>query len=276
MSSLTPEAGVSAAATGPVGSSPAEAPDAHSRRTRFALAVLALVLLMNGGAALIIKGDPNDADWAWEYALVSTAMTLGIFAAYTYGARDRALLRWGVVALTAGFVELVADAWLVLGTGTLNYNPWGTSSQPMIWESPAYMPFAWTGVLLQLITIGDALSRHMKRWLATLLTALIGGINIPLYEAWAFGADWWAYQHSPMIIENAPYYIIVGEMLLCLPFVWVARQTASASFKRCMAYGTLIGAGIFVSYWLAFQVLGRCGGYMQALDFAHGCLSKGP
>ncbi|MGZ3457054.1 MAG: DUF6989 domain-containing protein [Archangium sp.] len=275
MPTMTPQLGVLAAA-GTVDSSHTTELDGHVRRTRFVIAVLTLVVLMNGGAAMLIQGNPNDADRAWEYAVASTAMTLGIFSAYCYGARDRSLLRWGVVALTAGFIELAADAWLVLGTETLNYTPWGRSSQLMIWESPAYMPFAWTGVLLQIITIGDALNRRMKLWLASLITALIGGINIPLYEAWAFNADWWAYRDTPTIIKNAPYFIALGEFLMCLPLVWAARQTASASFRRCVAYGALLGVGIFASYWLAYQVMGSCGGHMQGLDFGHGCSLEVP
>lgn len=250
--------------------------NADARRTRLALVVLCLALLMNGGTAILIAGNREAASWAWEYALASSAMTLGIFCAYCYGAGDRSLFHWGVVALTAGFVELIADAWLVQGTNTLNYRPWGQSGQPMIWASPAYMPFAWTGVLLQIITIGDALRRHMRPWMATLLTGLLGGINIPLYEAWAFKANWWAYQHTPMIARNAPYFIALGEFLLCLPLGWFARKTADAPLWRCVAYGALIGAGIFVSYWVSYQLMGRCGGLVLGLDFAHGCMPAAP
>ncbi len=50
-----------------------------------------------------------------------------------------------IVAIVAGWVELLADWWLVSKTGTLVYYPGG----PFILRSPLYMPFAWGIVLIQ-------------------------------------------------------------------------------------------------------------------------------
>lgn len=57
--------------------------------------------------------------------------------------RTGAALLFGVVV---GLTELVADAWLVDYTRTLDYSIGGG---PMIWRSPLWMPLAWEVVAVQ-------------------------------------------------------------------------------------------------------------------------------
>lgn len=44
---------------------------------------------------------------------------------------------------------------------------------------------------------------------------MIGAINIPLYEQWAKGVNWWFYRNTAML-GGTPWYIIDGEFLIAL------------------------------------------------------------
>jgi hypothetical protein len=246
-----------------------------ARRIKFVLFTIGVLLFVNISASLI-----PSTKW-WKSAVFAVALNLSLYAAYTARYRDWKLLRWLVVVVVAGFVELVADWWLVMRagpildgvqTGNLIYG-----EMPKIWKSPAYMPLAWAGVLVQIMALGVWLRGRLGMVKATLITALIGGINIPVYEMIARWAEWWIYVHVPMAVKNAPWYIIVGEFLCCLPLVWIGVRAERARVDRLILLGVLAGAGIFVAYWVAFQMVGHCGDPLgssfagRVLDFVHGC-----
>lgn len=153
--------------------------------------------------------------------------------------------------LAAGAAELAADAWLVNITGTLVY-PAG----PRLWASPAYMPIAWFGMMSAASALTIALSRRLSLATAGILTALVLGVYIPIYEAIAAAAGWWRYQGTPMLAGVVPHYIILGEVLLALPFVWLTARLVRASVVGALALGIAEGLWIGASYYLAFQVVG--------------------
>lgn len=216
-------------------------------RLRFVLACMALVLGANVLGAWTQAGP--------RFALVSTAFTFVVMVVGTARRRDPVLARWLAIGFVAGWVEIATDAWLVAHTGTLVYPP----GVPMVWDSPVYMPFAWTLVLAQIGCIGGAL---LERWglaRATLATALLGGSSIPLYEHLAKGAGYWWYEHTPMLF-SAPLYIIVAEFLIAVPLVAVHRLAVDRPASHSLVLGLGVGLWMLPAVWIAWQLVGPCQG----------------
>ena len=151
--------------------------------------------------------------------------------------------------MALGFSELLADAWLVDSTRTLDYSIGGG---PMIWRSPLWMPFAWEVVAVQFAALGMWL---MGKWnvLGLMLTGVIGSINIPFYEEMALKTKWWSYSNCSMLLHT-PYYIILGEFLIVLGVVLFARRIKPSQVGLTVFNGILGGLWIFVSYAVAFWI----------------------
>lgn len=245
------------------------------RRPKFVLFTIVVLLVVNLSSSLILS-----TQW-WKSAVFAVALNLSIYACYIVYHRDWVLLRWMIVVVLAGFVELVADWWLVVHAGPVSggtelvHGNLVYGVMPHIWRSPAYMPLAWGGVLIQVIALGYFFHGRMGMLKASLLTGVIGGVNIPIYEHIARGAEWWTYVTTTMLIKNAPWYIVIGEFLCCLPLVWIAVNARQAKPGRLVLYGVIAGGSIFVAYYLAYYMVGRCegpfSGFGQALDIWHGC-----
>jgi len=222
--------------------------DAVSQRKRliFVLCTVGLLVTLNVIASIYALG--------WKSVAVNTAIILSLFVAFIFKHKDRVLLGWLVFGLVAGFGELLADWWLVQ-TGTLVY----PQDEPMIWVSPAYMPFAWAMVLLQIGGLASWFTERYSTVVAGVLTAVAAGINIPLYEHLAKGADWWFYQSTPMIF-SAPYYVILAEFLLAVPLAFFARRVTSGPLKGAVLLGVVEAFVMLVASWIGFKVLGPCVG----------------
>lgn len=222
------------------------------KAVRFTLFAIVGMLLLNIPATVFHLG--------WQSAAFNTALVLVVFIAYAAKRRDAWLFGWIVFGLVAGVVELGADWWLVHDTKTLVY----AADEPMILASPVYMPGAWAEVLMQLGILGYFLRSKFPMWVAILATSLIAGVNIPLYESFAKGADWWIYENTPMILD-APWYIILGEALLGPVLVWFAVLMHDKPLQRCVPLGIAMGLWIFVAYWLAWILVGPCDGALIQL-----------
>ncbi|MEO1369624.1 MAG: hypothetical protein AAFX50_20790, partial [Acidobacteriota bacterium] len=155
--------------------------------------------------------------------------------------------------LAAGFTELIADWWLVHKTQSLVY------PQAELVESPFYMPFAWTLIMAQMLGIAHWLRSRYSVATAMLITALICGVNIPIYEHLAKDAGWWYYTNTPLFF-SAPYYIILGEALIGIPLVICAAGLGEANYKRSVLYGVLCGLSILGAYMIAWWLVGPCTG----------------
>ncbi len=221
-------------------------------RMRFIAATIVLVAGSNVFGALTHAGP--------RFALASTAFTIVVMVAWTAWRRDPVLTRWLVIGFVAGWLEIVTDAWLVANTTTLLY----PKNEPMVWDSPLYMPFAWTIVLTQIGTLGGWLAERLSLLRATLLCALIGGTNIPLYEHLARDAGYWSYVNTPMVF-NAPWYIIVSEFLLSLPLVWFGRLAMAGGLGRSAGLGALVGLWMIPSVIIAWALVGPCQGALIQL-----------
>lgn len=226
------------------------------KRFRFVLATIALLLVANAIAAIYALG--------WISVTVNTAVILALYVGFAVRHSDRVMTGWLVFGLAAGVAELVADAYLVSGTGSLVY----VSGAPRIWDSPFYMPFSWTMVLVQLLAIGHWLASRMSLPTASVLTGLFGGLNIPVYEHMARHAEWWYYRATPTL-GGAPYYVILAEMLLALPLAWAAvrlARHAGDGLGRPVLLGIAEGAVMLFACIVAWWLLGPCEGAVIQLS----------
>lgn len=187
----------------------------------------------------------------WMGASLGVAQGLVWCAALHWRRRSRWLLNLAVCGIVAGFVELLADAWLVHETKTLLY----PSSGPFLFASPAYMPLAWFGMLSGGVALGMALRKRLSRATSTIATALGFGLYVPCYEAFAAHAGWWQYQSSAPSFGPVPTFIVIGEILIGLPLVAVTEFLAHARILVAMICGALLGVWIFASYALAWVAL---------------------
>jgi len=216
---------------------------ADSLRLRFVFATLTFVVIWNGINSLFKAG--------WIYATISTGLVLAADIIYLVRTRDNLFMRIFVFSLIAGFIELFADRWFVQSMQILVYPP----GEPMIWHSPLYMPFAWTIVLVQLTTIGWWLLKHCKVRSASLAAAFIGAANIPLYEEWARGANWWSYRNTAMI-GHTPWGIIIAEALIALTLPIAVRFFQSRRMAVSALLGVAQGFWMLAACVIAFQIIG--------------------
>src|SRR5687767_5861837 len=119
----------------------------NKKRTVFVMSIMTLGILILIIDSFQKKGWVS-AEW-WGYGLSA------VFLSYALINKDRIILNFFIFSLTAGFAELFADAWLVNYTNTLVY----PRPEPMLLSSPAYMPFSWNVVLLEVGFIGWLVSK---------------------------------------------------------------------------------------------------------------------
>lgn len=204
---------------------------------------LLLTLIWNGTCSLFAPG--------WIAASIIVALNWTIFTVYVLSRRDYLVARIVLFAITAGFVELFADWWLVAITKTLVYHDGGR----FIVSSPLYMPFAWGVVLTQTAYIGWRILKALGLIHAIIFTGILGTATIPFYELWANGAMWWYYQDCNML-GVVPYYIIMGEFLIASGVVLCLYLLEKCSWQLVLLLGIAQGLWIWVSYFISYSLLG--------------------
>lgn len=207
--------------------------------------VLATVLLNIAAVALLTLASWSD--WRTGLALNFADNLLLLTFMFRHG--DAMLGRLMLFGLAVGFAELPADAWLVDGTLTLDYTPGGG---PMLWRSPIWMPLAWQVLTVQFACIGLHLLDRFRAW-GIAAIGLLGAVNIPYYEEMARAIHWWQYRDCRMFLHT-PYYIILGETLIAILLACLAAWVRRGYWITALVLGIAGGAGIFVSYALAFGV----------------------
>jgi hypothetical protein len=185
----------------------------------------------------------------WEFAAAMSFGLMLIYVAYAFLMKEELLKRVILFALVAGFTELIADKWLVDVTKTLVYYP----DEPFIVRSPVYMPFSWAAILTSIGYTSHLISKHEDKWKTIALTVLMGGIIIPIFECWAYFAQWWWYQNCDMVY-HVPYYIILGEAIICVTLAGVIHAIENKSFLWAMALGIFQGLWIWLSYYVGLLV----------------------
>ena len=213
------------------------------RRTWLVLGIMTL------GIILLIIDSAQQKGWVsaaqWGYGLSA------LFLITALATSDRLLLRFFLFCITAGFVELVSDAWLVNYTDTLKY----PLPEPMILSSPAYMPFSWSVVLMEIGYIGWLLSYRWNMVKASLALCLLGAVLVPLYESWAIHAGWWHYQNTPMILE-VPLYVVLAEGILMITLPFMLRKVEHATPIAIVLWGLAEGVVMLLACFIAYGLVG--------------------
>jgi hypothetical protein len=188
----------------------------------------------------------------WISALILSFLVLTVDFVYIIKKEDHFLGKLIIFGLAAGITELLADAWLVDQTKTLFYE----HGEPLLVDSPIYMPVAWAVVLVQIGYIGYWISQRKGLLTGTLAAGVIGGVIIPIYESCAKGAGWWYYNDVGHMFWNAPYYIILGEFILALALPYLFVQVRKREFYWAVPLGVLMGLWIWVAYAVGLTLVG--------------------
>ncbi|HEX4350321.1 MAG TPA: hypothetical protein VH251_08030 [Verrucomicrobiae bacterium] len=208
------------------------------------LRVVIATIVINVVAVALLAFAP----WSnWKTGLALNLFDNALLLGFVYLHRDELLLRFMLLGVVAGFTELVADAWLVGYTHTLDYSIGGG---PMFWRSPMWMPFAWEIVVVQFGYLGLRLQEHFGRF-GLVIIGLLGAINIPYYEEMAWRIHWWKYSGCRMI-SGTPYYIIVGEFFIAVSVARLVKKFRRGSIFTAAQLGVVAGGAIFVSYAIAY------------------------
>ena len=211
------------------------------------LKLILLTIALNV-TAVIVFANLSFSDW--RTGMVLNLVDNALLISYIVYRRDYFLLRLVFFGLALGFTELIADAWLVDHTRTLDY---AIGGGPMLWRSPLWMPFAWEVVAVQFAVLGLWLVERFKQT-GLFLAGLIGAVNIPFYEEMALRTKWWAYRDCRMFLHT-PYYIIAGEFFIVLAIVLLARNVHKQNSWASTLSGVVAGIAIFVCYKVAYCVI---------------------
>jgi hypothetical protein len=206
----------------------------HTARLRFMLLVMFSSIVTLFFDRVVFPGWISAAVWGFGYAL--------FYGLYAWSTGDKLIQRLFIFGLAAGFAELMADAWLVHFTRTLIYPEGG----PMLASSPAYMPFSWLVVIIQLGFIAHLLLLKFSVVRTGFLLMLLAGLMIPLYEYWAIKAGWWHYRHTAMI-WGVPYFIFGAEAILAFSIPFFVKRVAEGKLYFNVIFGILQG----IIMWLA-------------------------
>jgi len=184
----------------------------------------------------------------------ASIVTYGLYVFYwIYALRTKNPLvyRLLIFGTIAGVLELLTDYYLVDVINSLVY----PGHEPMIWRSPAYMPFAWSNVLLQLSFIGVLLTVRFGLLRASIVLCIAGGMYIPTYEHLAKGAGWWWYNFNTPMLFNAPVYVIICEALISLSLPCIVYYSEHNKLRKTFVLGIAEGVWILISAWLAFTII---------------------
>ena len=215
----------------------------ESRRFKFIVLTWLLAVVASTISAFTQAG--------WPAATIIITAEMGLYLVYIYRQRDGWFSRLLLLGTIAGLVELLAERWLVEATGTLVYFPGG----PFLLSSPLYFPFAWPLLLLPLGYIARWLSRRHGLLVASMATAILAAIDIPIFDALARGANWYTFQNARML-GVVPLYIIAGDFVMMSILPIVLQAVEKARVVAIVALGILFGLWIWVCYALAIAVLG--------------------
>lgn len=189
-------------------------------------------------------------DWGYWSAFALATGMYAVLTAFAFLNNDDFLKRLLLFGLVAGFVELLADKWLVHDISSLVY----PAGEPKLWYSPNYMPFAWAVVLVQVGYLGWMISKKVKMPEAMLLCMAIGIVFIPVFEQCAYWADWWYYNPAKMLL-NTPWYIIFAEGIICFFLPAIFFYELKNKWITALVLGVLEGLVIFLAYFITYNLI---------------------
>jgi uncharacterized protein DUF6989 len=213
------------------------------------LAFLALFVLMavcHLAAALLARG--------WMTAVI----TDGIVLTYLLGVMQarpewRPLIgRLMLFGLIAGIAELATDAAGAQVAHSLVY----PAEEPMIWQSPAYMPISWMIVLTLLGYLCWRLANLLPMGQAAALGGLAGMLIVPFYEESAWYAGWWRYTTLPRI-GHTPVYVFLFEGGIVAIIPLLLRGVERLAPRWVAARGLLLGGWMPLVAFVSWRLLGQ-------------------
>lgn len=210
------------------------------------LGLFFLMALLHLVAALLARG--------WITAVIADGVVLGYIAVllFTRRAWRPLIARLAALGLIAGIIELATDAAGQQVARSLVY----PAGEPMLWQSPIYMPISWMIVLTLLGYLGWRLAGRLPLWWAVALCGLAGALVVPFYEECAWYAGWWHYTTQPRI-GHTPIYVLLfeGGVAAALPLLvrGVERLPLASVAARGLALGVWMPMVAFVSWRLLGQ-----------------------
>ena len=214
------------------------------------VAVLTCLVLLIGSTALCSRLSFSD----WRTATLSMVLTLAVMIGFCLNNRDALLARLLGFGLVLGIFELTGDAYLVAAAKTLDYSI--DRGGPRLWCSPIYMPIAWQVVSIQFAVLGTAMQDRWGR-IGILLTGLLGGASIPIYDELAYNAHWWRWVHCRMF-NHVSYHVILGYFLMALLIAYAAPflRSTHRPWLRAIVIGALLGLATVPICALAYRITG--------------------
>lgn len=185
--------------------------------------------------------------------ITASIITYGLYIfywGYALFTKNPLIIRLMIFGTIAGLLELATDHYLVDTINSLVY----PGNELMVWTSPAYMPFAWSNVILQLSFIGVLLTERFGLLRASIVLGIAGGMYIPMYEHFAKNAGWWWYHTNTRMVLNAPLYVIVCEALISLSLPLMLYYSEHNKLIKTGFLGILEGVWIFISALIAFTI----------------------
>lgn len=213
------------------------------KRTTIVILITSGILLSWSFGSSVLTSGPISA----------SIITYGLYVFYWFYAiryDNPLVLRLAIFGTIAGILELVTDHYLVSTINSLVY----PGNEMMIWSSPAYMPFAWSNVLLQLSFVGVLLTKRFGLIKASVFLCIAGGMYIPMYEHLAKNAGWWWYHNNTTMILNAPLYVIVCEALISLSLPLLLYYSEHNKVGKTLGLGAIEGVWILASAFIAFTI----------------------
>ncbi len=211
-------------------------------RFKFVLGTMVLALALDLTAWYFRAG--------WTAAALITATLNLLILFYIAKQKDALLAKLFVFGIFVGFGELPTDHLAVAIQKTLVY----PSNEPFIWSSPAYMPFSWSIVMTQFGYLAWWMTQRWGLGIATILTGILGAVNLPTYEFLAKQAGFWYYQNATMVFFNStPVYVIVGEFLLTLSIPYIVRQVERSRVLGIVAWAGVQSILIYLSTIVAYH-----------------------
>ncbi len=212
------------------------------------LGVLTLMVACHVAAALLARGWVTAA--ATDVLVVCCLLIIAARPAWR-----PLLLRLFVLGLVAGLLELFTDASGEHVAHSLIY----PAGEPVLWDSPLYMPLSWTVVLTQLGYLGwrlRGLVPPLRLWQSVALAALAGAATVPFYEEMAYYAGWWRYT-VVLRVGHTPIYVLLFEGGVSALLPLITGRLLVRPLRHAVLLGVVVGVWMPVVALLAWLVLGR-------------------
>jgi hypothetical protein len=195
-----------------------------------------------------------DAVTNWLYIGIIDLFLTALLLLLTISIRNfRPLLaRLMLVGLVAGICELFTDASGQYVVHSLIYPMSGLT----IWTSPLYMPLSWLVTLTYLGYISWRLRALLGWRVAIFLCALLGAIDIPLFEEISYYGGWWRYVPTHLMFGHTPAYVALFEGLVVAALPLLFDRLERRSWIETVALGVVIGIWMAISALTAWLLLG--------------------